>query len=319
MICRQRLWYYYAIGASPQNTLRVAKVSNLLRKKSKESLALIAEIEQIADDEMARNFWKHDFLKYSDQDLSPPQHKLSKLLMSGPVSLMLSQPDSRFNFREIMDTGKILLVDLSGLGFELRGFLGSFMLSLLHIAAVSRSDIPFEKRTPFHVYCDEAHLFLPSAFENSIVEIRKFGVDLTLAHQYLSQFAQRARDSILTTGSTIIFNVNLDDAQYLSKTLRDKIEPKDIAAFKLGEAVARIDTEVVRIKTPMPSEVPEMNFRQRIVDESHRRYCKPASEVRDALNARHGRVGGRSVIHVGTPGAGGEQAENDDFRHEEFK
>jgi hypothetical protein len=218
-----------------------------------------------------------------------------------------------------MDTRKVLLVDLSGLGFELRGLLGSFMLSLLHIAAVSRSDIPFEKRHPFHIYCDEAHLFLPSAFESSIVEIRKFAVDLTLAHQYLSQFAQKARDSILTTGSTIIFNVDLDDARYLAKTLRDKIKPEDSAAFQVGEAVARIETEIVRIKTPKPSELPKVNFSQRIIDESHRRYCKPAMEVRDALNARYGRVRGRSAIPVGTPVTAGDLAESDDFRYEEFE
>jgi len=163
------------------------------------------------------------------------------------------------------------------------------------------------------------HLFLPSAFESSIVEIRKFAVDLTLAHQYLSQFAQKARDSILTTGSTIIFNVDLDDARYLSKTLRDKIRPEDIAAFEVGEAVARIETEIVRIKTPKPSDLPKVNFCQRIVDESHRRYCKPASEVRDALNARNGHVGRRSIALVGTPVTAGGPAENVDFRYEEFE
>jgi hypothetical protein len=238
--------------------------------------------------------------------------------MSGPVSLMLSQPESRFNFRDIMDTRKILLVDLSGLGFELRGLLGSFMLTLLHIAAVGRSDIPFEERSPFHIYCDEAHLFLPSAFESSIVEIRKFAVDLTMAHQYLSQFGQKARDSMLTTGSTIIFNVDLDDARYLSKTLRDRINPEDIAAFQVGEAVARIGTEIVRIKTPLPSLLPAINSSQRIIEETHRKYCKPASEVREALAARRGRIGGRFIAYVDTPGAACESAEGDDFRYEEF-
>ncbi len=293
-------------------------VSNLLRKKSKESVALIADIEQNLESETAKHFWKQDFLGYSNQDLSPPQHKLSKLLLSGPASLMLSQPVSRFNFRDIMETGKVLLVDLSGLGFELRGLLGSFILTLLHIAAISRSDIDDKKRHTFHIYCDEAHLFLPSAFESSIIEIRKYAVDLTMVHQYLGQFGQKAQDAMLTTGSTIIFNVDLGDARYLSKTLRDRIKPEDISAFEVGEAVARIGTEIVRIKTPLPSIPSATNFSQRIIDESHRKYCKPASEVRQAIRA--GRRGGAGP-HSGSahPSRVADDGPNDnELKYEEF-
>jgi hypothetical protein len=118
--------------------------------------------------------------------------------MSGTVALMLSQPESRINFREIMDTGKILLIDLADIGSDVRELLGSFILSLLHITALSRSDTAIEQRKLFHIFCDEAHRFLNASFEDLIAENRKFAVSLTLAHQYLEQFNKATRDAIDT-------------------------------------------------------------------------------------------------------------------------
>ena len=133
------------------------------------------------DNVTARNFWKEGFDKYDKAAFDPPRHKLSKLLISGTASLMLSQPESRIDLRQIMDTGQALLVDLSTVGSEAREILGSFLLSLLHTVALGRSAIPPSKRRPFHVYCDEAHRFVTKDLEDLLVETRKFGVDLTLA------------------------------------------------------------------------------------------------------------------------------------------
>lgn len=90
-------------------------ISNLLRNESEESKILRHEILKNVDNEVVRQFWLHDYGKYRKDDLGPPRNKLSKLLVSNTVSLMLSQPDSLFNLREIMDKGMILLVDLSGM------------------------------------------------------------------------------------------------------------------------------------------------------------------------------------------------------------
>jgi hypothetical protein len=146
----------FALLHLPNMTL--LDVYNLLRKESKESKILIHKILDVVENETSKLFWQHDFNKYSNADLTPPKHKLSKLLLSGSISLMLSQPENRIVFREIMDTGKILLLDLSGVGTEARDLLGSFVLSLFHIATLSRSkESSSERRKPFHIYCDEAH------------------------------------------------------------------------------------------------------------------------------------------------------------------
>jgi len=276
----------YALLLVPGSSL--LDVANLLRKNSAESRRLIGMIKSVIENETSRAFWHDDFSKYNNQDLNPPQHKLSKLLMSGTVSLMLSQPENKINFREIMDTGKILLIDLSGIGSEVRELLGSFMLSLLHITSLSRSDIDPLKRKQFHIFCDEAHRFLSSSFEDMVVETRKFRVSLTLAHQYLRQFDRDVRDAILTAGSTIIFNVDLNDARYLTKDLQDLVKPEDLATFEVGEAIARIGTDIVKIKTTEQESIPANNYYRQIIAESHRRYYRPIKEIKTA------RIGNRA-------------------------
>jgi hypothetical protein len=119
-------------------------LSNLLRRGTAESDRIRKEIMEIVDNETSFQFWKKDFDHYSREALDPPKHKLSKLLLSDTVSLMLSQPENLIDFRRIMDEGKILLINLSTIGSDEREILGCFMLSLFHLAALSRSELPAE-------------------------------------------------------------------------------------------------------------------------------------------------------------------------------
>jgi len=264
-------------------------VSNLLRSKSDESQLLRAQILKVIDNQVAKLFWRHDFERYSSSDLSPAQHKLSKLLTSGTVSLMLSQSESAFDLREIMDSGKILLVDLSKVGPEVREILGCFVLSLLHLTALSRGTGPDDSRRPFHIYCDEAHRFMTDSMEDMIAETRKFNVSLTLAHQYMSQFNTRKSDALSSVGSTIIFNVDTKDAQHLRKDLQGLVDLENLITLEVGQAIARIGTRVVRLGTVPPLAIPADNCRDLIITQSHAKYCRPAVEAQRAVETRNER------------------------------
>ena len=261
-------------------------VSNLLRPKSDESQHLRGEVLKVIDNTVAKLFWRHDFKNYNSTELSPAQHKLSKLLTSGTVSLMLSQSESGFDFREVMESGKILLVDLSKVGPEVREILGCFMLSLLHLTALGRGSASTDQRLPFHIYCDEAHRFMTDALEDLIAETRKFDVSLTVAHQYMSQFATRKSDALSSVGSTIIFNVDTKDAQHLRKDLRGLVDLEDLITLEIGQAIARIGTQVVRLATHRPLDIPEENCRDLIIAQSHAKYCRPAADVQRAIDTR---------------------------------
>jgi len=258
-------------------------ISNLLRNTTKESMRFRDEILHLIQNEAVRQFWRHDFGLYRKDDMGPPKNKLSKLLVSERIELMFSQPESRFDFRSIMDKGMILLINLSTVGPTAKEALGCFFLSLLHLTALGRSDTLPEQRRPFHIYCDEAHRFMTDALEDLIAETRKFGVSLTLAHHYISQFGNRKADALSSVGSTIIFNVDTKDAGRLKKDLQGLVEIEDVISLKRQEAIARIGTDVVRIKTLKRRELPETHFRDRVIQESRRRYYKPAHEVREAI------------------------------------
>ena len=281
---------FYALLHRPDSTL--LDVANLLRFKSEESERLRKEILHYVHDEPSRQFWREDYRRYGFAEATAAQHKLSKMLLSGTISLMLSQPESRFSFRQIMDESMIFFANLSTIGSEAREILGCLLLSLFHQTALSRSDTPIEQRAPFHIYCDEAHRFMTDAVEDLLAETRKFAVSLTLAHQYMSQLSRAQANALGGVGSTIIFKVDANDARYLTKDLMEKAAAEDLIALETYEAIARIGTEVVRIKTLPPREEPAKHLGERVIEESQRRYCRPVAEVRKAIRRRYRRYGG---------------------------
>lgn len=253
-------------------------VSNLLQTECSEGKQLRSELLSVVTDQLLHRFLQHDLLQYSKRDRSPAQHKLSLLLFGTTLSRMLRQPDSRFTLRQVMDDRMILLVDLSHVDGTRRNVFGSLMLGLLHSTALSRSDTASDERNPFSMYVDEAHRFLTEAMEDLIAETRKFGVSLTLAHQYLSQFKPDKVDALASTGSTLIFNVNTRGAELLTRELRGKVSVNDLISLEKYEAILRCGTDIVRIRTNPPAPIPANTCRDQIIRESRRRYYEPVGQ-----------------------------------------
>jgi hypothetical protein len=178
-----------------------------------------------------------------------------------------------------MEEKKVILINLSSIGPDARGILGCFILSMFHLAALARSKINIADRKPFHIYCDEAHKISSISLEDTLAETRKFGVSLTLAHQYLRQFNNVQRDALSAVGTTIIFNVDASVARYLVKDLKSKVEPKDLFDLGVGEAITRRGSEIIRIKTPKPLGMPEGSCREQIIQQSRQQYYRHISTL----------------------------------------
>ncbi|MBK8947245.1 MAG: ATP-binding protein [Ignavibacteriae bacterium] len=262
------------------------------RNMSREKRILTDIIKNAVENEVAKRFWQKDFPSYKRDDFAPSHHKLSMLLNSDEtVSLMLSQPDNKLNFNEIIEQNKVLLLDLSNVGPDTRKILGSYLLSTLHNYSISRNSIDMNNRNPFSIYCDEAHKFTPDTLEDMITDARKFGINLTFAHQFLNQFNTDQRDALLSMGSSIIFNVDLFDAKNLINNLQSKVEVKDILTLKTGEAFSRIGTQIIKFETNKPKQILKENFKNDIIKKSIEKYYKPISTVKKNVNERLKRFG----------------------------
>ncbi len=275
----------YGLIETGQGTL--GEISKLLAIKSEERERIRKQIVDSVTNEHIRYFFEHKLPRYRDNDFSPVDHKLAKLMSHDTVALMFSQMDSNIDLREIMDTGKIFIVNLSTVGSDSRDILGGLLLSLVHMAALSRSELPPGERRAFHVYVDEAHRCVTSALEDMIAETRKYGVSLTLAHQYLSQFEKKQVDALGMVGTTIAFNVAADDAPRIAKFLRGQVAAEDLTSLEPREAIVRIGNDVMKIETPFMDEVTDTSVSDRAKQLSYERYYKPINEVLEA-NRRRG-------------------------------
>jgi hypothetical protein len=290
----------------------------LMRQGAAESEPIRKRIIATAVDEPVRKFWEYDFLNdYKKSDLQAPKHKLSKLVSAGPVSQMLSQPYSSISFRTIMDEGSILLVDLSSLGADVREILGSFILTLFLIAAIRRSDTEITMRRSFSMFVDEAHLFVSAdAIESIITQARKFHVNICLAHQYLKQFQTAKVDALSTVGCTLLGRLDKHDSQYFAKDLQDLVDPGEIVSLAPYDMFARIGTEVVRLRTSEPKTPEDPDGTLEIIENSRRRYCRPAGEVRRWVENRgSARQEGFAALDPAFAAYGFTE---DDLRYEEF-
>jgi hypothetical protein len=253
-------------------------VHNLLMPDTPEGQRLRQRVLGVVQDPVAGAFWQGQFQRYHVSGFVAVRAILLRLLRHGTIGGMLAQPDSAFSFREVIDQGRILLVDLSG-AFGDGGALGSLILSMLHLAAVSRDHGNGTQAPPFHIYCDDVHHIAGIALDHLIVEARRSRVSLTVAHQWLDQLSPSRLAALSTAGSTIIFRVGQEDTRQLRENLQGRVEFDDLTELKRFQAIVRIGDQVARIKTPELRSPPAGHARDLIVEASHRRYYRLAAEL----------------------------------------
>jgi hypothetical protein len=273
-----------ALLSRPGSTL--LDMADLLEPETQEAEELRCRFEEAVDGVSVRRFLREEFATFRKEGLNTLRNALSELLSAGSVSLMFSQPDSAIHLGDVMDQGKILLVDLSRLGSQVRGIVGSLLLSLFRQEIVCRSEIQFSQRREFHLYCDEAHRFATDSLEDMIAEGRRLNVGLTLAHQYMRQFDRRKSDALSSVGCTIIFRLARADAENLTKDLLGVVSAEDLMAQPDYNAIARIGQKVVRMRTYCPPAIVGIGHRDQIIEMSRKLYYKPTAEVVAAIRRR---------------------------------
>lgn len=194
-----------------------------------------AEVLKYVEDPVVRNFWTVEFASWNDkfqaEAVAPVLNKVGAFTANPLVRNIIGQPKSSFNIRTIMDQRKILIVNLSrGLvGEDNAALLGALLVTKMQLAAMSRADIPASEREPFYLYVDEFQNFATDSFATILSEARKYGLNLTVANQYIAQMSQEVKDAVFgNVGSIIAFRMGADDARSMQRYFEPKFEEYDL-------------------------------------------------------------------------------------------
>lgn len=187
-------------------------------------------------DTVVLQFWNVEFdswtEKFQAEAIAPVLNKVGAFTANPIIRNIIGQPKSTFNIRKMMDEGKILIVNLSKglIGEDNAGILGAFLVTKIQLASMSRSDIPnIEDRRPFYLYVDEFQNFATDSFATILSEARKYGLNLTVANQYISQMTDSVRNAVFgNVGTMICFRVSADDAPILAKQFEPQFLPTDL-------------------------------------------------------------------------------------------
>jgi hypothetical protein len=194
------------------------------------------------------DFWEKEAVKVSGemsiQNMTPYiTSKFNTFIANDYMRPIIGQAKSAFNFRKIMDEGKILLVNLSKgkIGDINAGLLGMIFTGKILMAALSRVDTPQQERKDFNLYIDEFQNFSTDSISTILSEARKYKLTLTIAHQFIAQLTEKIRDSVFgNVGSQIVFRVGIQDAEFLVKQFEPVFDTNDLTNIDNLNAYAKI-------------------------------------------------------------------------------
>jgi len=262
----------------------------------------VQELLPKVQDPIVRRYWTDQIAQTSDfhksEVLDYIVSKFGRFVTNKTMRNIIGQSKSAFDFRVCMDEGKVLLINLSKgkLGEENSSFLGLVLIPKILVAAMSRQEIPEEKRRDFFLYVDEFQNFATPDFATILSEARKYHLNLTVANQFIGQMEEEVKNAVFgNVGSLISFRVGVTDASYLQREYQpvfsesdlinverfhtymktivenEPVPPfsvnhtKDMKKFKAAanEKVAQAIIQLSRLKFGRPKELVEAEINQR--------------------------------------------------------
>jgi len=255
------------------------------------------ETLEYSTDTVVLQFWNVEFASWNDkfqsEAIAPVLNKVGAFTANPIIRNIIGQPHSTFNIREIMDEGKILIVNLSKglIGEDNAAILGAFLVTKVQLAAMSRSDIPnIADRRPFYLYVDEFQNFATDSFATILSEARKYGLNLTVANQYISQMTDTVRDAVFgNVGTMISFRVSADDSPILAKQFEPQFEAQDLLQMHNRHFI--INMVINGEKAPafsattltLPPE--QIDNSALIIENTRRNFSRPRAEVEIEIDA----------------------------------
>lgn len=157
--------------------------------------------------------------------------KFDPMISNEIMRPIIAQQTSSFNFRDIMDSKKILLVNLSKgrLGEINANLIGLILVGKILMAALSRVDSLDKELPPFYLYIDEFQNVTTNSISQILSEARKYGLGLIVAHQFIAQLDEGIKNAVFgNVGSMASFRISFEDAQYVEKRFLPQFSADDI-------------------------------------------------------------------------------------------
>lgn len=223
--------------------------------------------------------------------------KLNQFVSNDIMRPIIAQQKSAFNFRDIMDNQKILLVNLAKgkIGDMNAYLLGLVLVGKILMASLSRTDIPEEERKDFYFYIDEFQNFITPTIATILSEARKYRLCLNIAHQYIGQLVRGSdtyiRDAVLgTVGTIIVYKVGIQDAEFLAKQFAPVFNEYDMVNIEAFNAYVRllVNNEPIRpfnMKTLPPPKY-DSKIAETIRELSRLKYGRPRELVEKEIIER---------------------------------
>lgn len=203
-------------------------------------------------DPVLREFWEVEYRQMMSnprlhtEAIAPIQNKVGRFLSSSTIRNIVGQRTSSLDLEDIMDSGKILLVNLSKgqIGEDNANLLGSLLISRMNFTAMQRVKIPEDERRDFYLYADEFQNFASGSFASILSEARKYRLNLHLTHQYIEQLPEEMQEAVFgNIGTMLVFSVGAPDAAILEREFTPYFTAEDLISLDRYHLYSKLSVE----------------------------------------------------------------------------
>jgi len=251
-------------------------------------------------DPVVKAFWEKEFSGYADkfasEAVSPIQNKVGQFLSNSLMRNIIGQVKSSIDIRDIMDSGKILIMNLSKgrIGEDNSALLGAMMITKIQLAAMSRVDVPEKERRDFYLYIDEFQNFSTDSFANILSEARKYRLNLILAHQYIEQLSEKVKPAVFgNVGTMVVFRVGAADAEELEKEFLPTFTEEDLVNLPKYEMYLKLMIDGIASAPFSAKGLPPLSPEERtnntdkVIEYSREKYASEKEMVEEKIMRWH--------------------------------
>ncbi|GAB4158604.1 MAG: hypothetical protein Fur003_2420 [Candidatus Dojkabacteria bacterium] len=265
-------------------------------------------------DPILQKFWEEEFDQMSQNSkliteaVAPIQNKIGRFISSAVIRNIVGQVKSTISLRQIMDEGKILMVNLAQgkIGEESAALLGGMIITRLQAAAMERVDTPEDMRRDFFLLVDEFQNFATDSFAKILSEARKFRLNLTMTNQYIEQIPLTVRHAIFgNVGTLMTFVVSQSDAAILAHEFAPIFSAEDMVSLEAYTFYAKLAIDGMSSKPFSGKSLDHkkrfqyFNEKEKILQVSRQRYGTTRNVIEDKINRwstqKYSDKGNRSV------------------------